>query len=514
MATFHMTDEVFVPGDRTIESSDFDGVGGHTADDATPSIDAVATERTPELNPRAKRAIDDLTQELQRLVDQQLDAPTLLKRLFCKSLDWKLSEGPIPQSILPQSVRQMVADAQIMALCDQMPLCYIRLSQSNLQVKAESAVLERLSRGWPSVLIAFSNFGQNEIAFCWKTISGKAVRFSLDRDLFGVTDVAQAIYSMRAFDVQTDEPAPRLEVAERIERQLARLNRIGIRARVIKRNDPFFRELARHTLLKPDEEKSLRRSYAPGERHDSRDKLIVANLRLVVQIAQKYRNRGIELDDLLQEGVCGLLRAADKFDPSLGYKFSTYATWWVRQAIQRALDDVPRVIRTPAYWTGPMHRFRLYWKRCIESRGFAPSDREVQEHFNLTAEQLQTWRQVRAAWFGGEELRDDRPGCEPNPLDRFMQENQKASIDEVLRRKLDQRSATIIRRRFGLGDIENETLEEIGADLNVTRERIRQIEAKALRRLALPVRDAVGDPDWPLPKEKSDEEPPTAEEDK
>ena len=471
-------------------------------------------EPSPEqlVDPRARRAIDDLTGELQRLLDERTDAPTLLKKLFCRSLDWQLAEQPIPLSVLPETAREGIAEASIIATCDGMPLCYLRVRRNELLEKDERAALDRLCRGWPSVLVAFGNYGQDEIDFCWKTTDGRRKTFALGWNLFGASQAVQAIYSMRAFDVQTDGPAPRLEVAERVERQIARMPQRAMREPRGSKGDPFYREIGRHTLLTADQEKALRRNYSPGERHADRDKLVTANLRLVVSIAQRFRWRGLDWDDLLQEGVCGILRAADKFDPDRGFKFSTYATWWIRQAIQRAIEDTGHLVRTSVYWARSMFRLRWFLKRFFIEHGFTPSDCDIREEFGLSDQDMVVWRQVRAAWFGGMELHAGMPGDEPDPRESFSHSEHLRLIAETVDRRLDDRSAGVVRRRFGIGDRESETLEEIGVDLHVTRERIRQIEAKALKRLARPLRDRVGEPDWPLPNEKTDDEKLEAEE--
>lgn len=275
--------------------------------------DAVAIDENPPVSSDAQRAIERLAERVQQLMDTA-DAPTLLKQLFCHELDWRYVNEPVPNSALPESARGAVAEATIIAMCDEIRLCYLRMSKSDLLAGEQRKPLDRLSRGWPSVLVAFANFGQTQIDFCCKTAEGKIARISLDRNLFGPDELAQAIYAMRAFDVKTEEPAPQLVVAERLERQLKRVP-LRHRQRRGLSGDPFFRELRRHELLLHAAEKSLRRQFTAGEKHGARDKLVLANLRLVVWVADRYRARGVEWDDLLQEGVCGLLRAADRYDP-------------------------------------------------------------------------------------------------------------------------------------------------------------------------------------------------------
>ena len=460
----------------------------------------------PFVNADARRAIDELSERIQELIDTT-DAPELLKRLFCYSLDWRYVNQPVPEKALPQTARDDVAEASILAQHDDLRLCYVRLNKSELLVKDQVRAMDRLRRAWPTVLVAFVNFGKNQIDFCHNSIDGRVSRFSLDRSLFGASELAQAIYAMRAFDVKTEEPAPQLEVTERLERQLKRLPRGLRRRRRGLDRDPFWRELPRHQLLSQPEEQRLRRQYSPGEKSPARDKLILANLRLVAHIAYRHRRRGLAWDDLLQEGVCGLMRAADRFEPERGFKFSTYATWWIWQSIGRAIADQARLIRLPVHCADEVNRLRWFYKTFLNEHMVVPSDRDVRDHFNLSDSQLVVLRQMRATlYYMTLDVVMNRPGQAPCPATRYSVSDRVATIHQVLQKKLDARSREVVNRRFGLENTVPETLEEIGQDLKVTRERIRQIEAKALRRLALPLRDRIGEPDWPLPPEKEQDD--------
>ena len=444
-----------------------------------------AAQENPQVRPEALATIEDLSNRIERL-SRSIHAPTLLKELFCKTLDWRYVNEPMPQSVLPMAARDDISDAIIIAKCERMPLCYVRLAQSELTATAERKTLDRVSRGWPNVLVAFGNFGENQLDFCWKTLDGRIARISLDRSLFGAAELAQAIYSMRAFDLRTEEPAPELEVAERLERQLKKVSRRRRKRRGLD-GTPFSREMGRHQLLSHEEEKRLRRQYLPGMKHSARDKLILANLRLVFSIAFRYRRGVLYWEDILQEGVIGLIKAADKFDPEKGFRFSTYATWWIMQCVTRSIAEYRRDVSTPPYVAERVHQFRIFLKDFIQDHGFAPSDVEIRDYFQLSDEESIIFRQVRAAWFGqrqlaGKVLYEDAP-----PIDeQFVREECKQTVSRVLNNRLDRRTVEVISRRFGLGTKDEETLEQIGQSMAVTRERIRQIEAKAMEILRHP----------------------------
>ncbi len=227
-------------------------------------------------------------------------------------------------------------------------------------------------------------------------------------------------------------------------------------------------------------------------RDDARNELAAANLRLVVSIAKRYQNRGLHFLDLVQEGNIGLIRAVEKFNHRLGHKFSTYATWWIRQAITRAIADQSRTVRIPVHMTETLQRLTRLTQEFIKDRGRDPSVEEVARRIGLAPRKLeeiiQTTQETVSleAPVGGDaessfgEFLEDKDI--PAPLDTVIHSSLKKQIEEALQ-SLTEREAEVIRLRFGLGESGDHTLEEVGEHLRVTRERVRQIETKALRKL-------------------------------
>ncbi|MFM9964795.1 MAG: sigma-70 family RNA polymerase sigma factor [Planctomycetaceae bacterium] len=234
-----------------------------------------------------------------------------------------------------------------------------------------------------------------------------------------------------------------------------------------------------------------------GEYEQAMRDLSGGNLRLVVSIAKKYRNRGLSFLDLIQEGNTGLMRAVDKYEYRRGYKFSTYATWWIRQAITRAIADQARTIRIPVHMIEMMTRLRRVNKQLLQENGYEPSIEETAEAAGVSLEEAR-----RAMKIGRQPISLDRPVGESedsffgefiedqstdNPVSSAATEMLKGKIDIVLK-TLTYREREIIKLRYGLGDGYTYTLEEVGRIFKVTRERVRQIEAKAVRKLQHPVR--------------------------
>jgi len=258
----------------------------------------------------------------------------------------------------------------------------------------------------------------------------------------------------------------------------------------------YLKEIGRVPLLKFDEEIALAKRAEKGDKA-AKDKLIESNLRLVVSIAKKYVGRGMTLLDLIQEGNQGLIRAVEKYDWRRGYKFSTYATWWIRQAITRAIADQARTIRIPVHMVETINRFLRTSRKLMQELGREPTPEEVAKAMDIDPTKAREIIKISQeptsleAPIGDEE--DSHLGdfihdtTAPTPYDAASRELLKEHMVEVLG-SLSDREQKVLRMRFGLDDGRPRTLEEVGKEFAVTRERIRQIEAKALRKLRHPSR--------------------------
>ena len=264
-------------------------------------------------------------------------------------------------------------------------------------------------------------------------------------------------------------------------------------------NDPvkiYLKDIGKVPLLSPEEEIELAMRNAEGDM-DARDRLIDANLRLVVSIAKRYVGRGMQFLDLIQEGNWGLIKAVEKFDYRKGYKFSTYATWWIRQAITRAIADQARTIRMPVHMGETINKVRKATGQLLHKNGHEPSVDEIAEELNMPVDRVREIMRISQdpvsleTPIGEEEdshLGDFIPDeLAPAPAEVASQALLKEQLDEVLD-TLTEREKKVVRLRFGLEDGRPHTLEEVGQQFQVTRERIRQIEAKALRKLRHPSR--------------------------
>jgi len=258
----------------------------------------------------------------------------------------------------------------------------------------------------------------------------------------------------------------------------------------------YLREIGRVPLLTTEEEVELAVKITEGNEY-AKQRLTEANLRLVVSIAKKYVGRGMYFLDLIQEGNVGLIKAVDKFDYTKGFKFSTYATWWIRQAITRAIADQARTIRIPVHMVETINRLKKVQSQLLHENGYEPSEEMIAEKMELPVERVREIMRVAQepvsmeTPIGPEEdsrlmdfIRDEDALA---PDEAALKTITNEDIDTVLK-TLTPREESVIRLRFGLKDGRCHTLEEVGTEFNVTRERIRQIEAKALRKLRHPVR--------------------------
>ncbi len=248
-----------------------------------------------------------------------------------------------------------------------------------------------------------------------------------------------------------------------------------------------------------DEMKKALKILDTGEREVSEAKsaLIEANLRLVISIAKRYLGRGLGFSDLIQEGNTGLMRAVDKFEYKRGYKFSTYATWWIRQAITRALADQSRTIRIPVHMVESINRMTKVTRELVQEKGREPTPEEIAAKLHIPVEKVKAMLKISKEPISletpiGEEedshLRDFiEDKATMSPLDIAIQEDMRKNIDRALS-SLSKKEKSIIKKRFGIGEDMPHTLEEVGLEFDVTRERIRQIEVKAIRKLRHPSR--------------------------
>ena len=258
----------------------------------------------------------------------------------------------------------------------------------------------------------------------------------------------------------------------------------------------YLREIGRIPLLTYDEELELAKKIMKGD-EEAKQKLAESNLRLVVSIAKKYLGRGMLFLDLIQEGNMGLIKAVEKFDYSKGYKFSTYATWWIRQAITRAIADQARTIRIPVHMVETINKLIRTSRHLLQRLGREPTPEELSEELEMPIEKVMEIQKIAQDPVSletpiGEEddshLGDFIPDDDsPAPQDSAAYTLLKEQLEEVMN-TLTPREAKVLKLRFGLEDGKARTLEEVGREFEVTRERIRQIEAKALRKLRHPTR--------------------------
>lgn len=254
----------------------------------------------------------------------------------------------------------------------------------------------------------------------------------------------------------------------------------------------YLREIGKIPLLSAEEELALAQRVVAGD-IDAKDKMAEANMRLVVSIAKRYVGRGLDLLDLIQEGNTGLLRAVEKFDPDKGFKFSTYATWWIRQAITRAIADQARTIRIPVHMVETINKLLRTQRRLTQELNREPTNEEIAQAMEIEVDKVEHIMKIKQDISSLDaSIRDDE---EDSVLADFIEDEDTISPEEsatgqLLKEQvkdmlgaLTDREQKILKLRFGLEDGKSHTLEEVGQEFSVTRERIRQIEAKALAKL-------------------------------
>lgn len=254
----------------------------------------------------------------------------------------------------------------------------------------------------------------------------------------------------------------------------------------------YLREIGKIPLLTAEEELALAKRVVAGEK-DAKDKMAEANMRLVVSIAKRYVGRGLDLLDLIQEGNTGLLRAVEKFDPDKGFKFSTYATWWIRQAITRAIADQARTIRIPVHMVETINKLLRTQRRLTQELNREPTNEEIAKAMEIDVDKVEHIMKIKQDISSLDaSVRDDE---EDSVLADFIEDEDTVSPEESATGQLlkehvkdmlgalTEREQKILKLRFGLEDGKSHTLEEVGQEFSVTRERIRQIEAKALAKL-------------------------------
>ena len=300
-------------------------------------------------------------------------------------------------------------------------------------------------------------------------------------------------------DVEFDDEEPNLEDLDSIEEITTEELKVDDNLEGIKIDDPvrmYLREIGKIPLLTYDQELDLAKKILEGN-EDAKKKLTESNLRLVVSIAKKYIGRGMSFLDLIQEGNMGLIKAVEKFDYTKGYKFSTYATWWIRQAITRSIADQARTIRIPVHMVETINRLLRTSRHLLQQNGREPTPEELAAEMDMPVERVVEIQKIAQDPVSletpiGEEndshlgdfIKDDDT---PSPQDAASETMLREQLNDIMK-TLTPREAKVLRLRFGLDDGKARTLEEVGKTFHVTRERIRQIEAKALRKLRHPSR--------------------------
>ncbi|MEA5026388.1 MAG: RNA polymerase sigma factor RpoD [Erysipelotrichaceae bacterium] len=315
----------------------------------------------------------------------------------------------------------------------------------------------------------------------------------VDVDKMLTEDISEDLELFEDDAVVEDEESDLAEDMMNIEANFANSGYVKINDTV----KMYLKEIGRVALLNPEEEPEIAKRCQEGD-EEAKNKLISANLRLVVSIAKKYVGRGMLFLDLIQEGNMGLIKAVEKFDYTKGFKFSTYATWWIRQAITRAIADQARTIRIPVHMVETINKLTRVQRQLVQELGRDPSAEEIAARMeNVTPEKV---REIQKIALDPVSLETPIGEEDDSHLGDFIEDKDALSPDEYASNQLlkdeinmvlmglTEREEKVLRLRFGLYDGRTRTLEEVGKEFNVTRERIRQIEAKALRKLKHPTR--------------------------
>ena len=368
------------------------------------------------------------------------------------------------------------------------------------RVKLEAmAGLKELADGENKPVLTFNAVGDQIDSIGFDPNQIEDIYDFLDREGISVVGEKEEpdISELEKIDMEGEDP----DVKAQLEAD-PKAKEIDLEATISKTvavDDPvrmYLKEIGKVPLLSAEEEVELAKRMESGDEY-AKQKLCEANLRLVVSIAKKYVGRGMLFLDLIQEGNLGLIKAVDKFDYTKGYKFSTYATWWIRQAITRSIADQARTIRIPVHMVETINKLIRVQRQLLQENGREPTPDEIAEEMGITVEKVREIHKIAQepvsleTPIGEEEdshLGDFIPDEDaPAPAEAAAFSMLKEQLVEVLN-TLTEREQKVLKLRFGLEDGRARTLEEVGKEFDVTRERIRQIEAKALRKLRHPTR--------------------------